>query len=138
MTKTTKREMFEAIKSLAESGALHMADFNEAISDSAVAEFCRHEIELIDNKNAKAKERAATKTKEADELEAKVQAVLTDELTCIADITAKIDDPDVTVSKVQYRLNNLVKSGEARKDEITIPATENSKARRVVAFAKAC
>ena len=130
MTKITKREYFEAIIEAMETGEIKL-------DPKAVAEFCRHEIELIDNKNAKAKERAAAKAKEADALEAKVAEALTNELTCIADITAKIEDPDVTVSKVQYRLNNLVKSGMARKDEITIPATENSKARKVVAFALA-
>ena len=66
--KITKREMFEAIKGLAESGALHMFDFNENISDEAVAEFCANEIDLLDKKTAKAKERAAAKRAEGDEL----------------------------------------------------------------------
>ena len=130
MTKTTKREYFEAIIEAMETCEIKL-------DPKAVAEFCRHEIELIDNKNAKAKERAATKAKEADVLEAKVAEALTDELTSIADIAAKIGDEEATVSKVSYRLNSLVKKGAARKDEITIPATETSKARRVVAFALA-
>ena len=78
MEKITKREMFEAIKGLAESGALHMFDFNENITDEAVAEFCANEIDLLDKKAAKAKERAAAKKAEGDELTAAVAAVLTD------------------------------------------------------------
>ena len=130
MTKITKREYFEAIIEAMETGEIKL-------DPKAVAEFCRHEIELIDNKNAKAKERAATKAKEADTLQEKVLAALSDELESIADIAAKIGDEEATVSKVSYRLNNLVKEGTAVKGEITIPKTETSKARRVVAFALA-
>ena len=129
-TKTTKREYFEAIIEAMETGEIKL-------DPKAVAEFCRHEIELIDNKNAKAKERAATKAKEADALQDKVLEALTEEMASIADIAAKIGDEEATISKVQYRLNSLVKEGAAVKGEITIPKTETSKARKVVAFAKA-
>ena len=134
MEKITKREMFEAIKRLAESGALHMFDFNENISDEAVAEFCANEIDLLDKKAAKAKERAAAKAAEGDILTALVRAALTtDEFKSIADVTAMVaeEEPDVTAAKVSYRLSSLVKAGEAEKSEITIPATETSKKRTV-------
>ena len=134
MEKITKREMFEAIKGLAESGALHMFDFNENISDEAVAEFCANEIDLLDKKTAKAKERAAAKAAEGDILTALVHAALTtDEFKSIADVTAMVaeEEPDVTAAKVSYRLSSLVKAGEAEKSEITIPATETSKKRTV-------
>lgn len=134
MEKITKREMFEAIKGLAESGALHMFDFNENISDEAVAEFCANEIDLLDKKAAKAKERAAAKAAEGDILTALVRAALTtDEFKSIADVTAMVaeEEPDVTAAKVSYRLSSLVKAGEAEKSEITIPATETSKKRTV-------
>ena len=134
MEKITKREMFEAIKGLAESGALHMVDFNEDITDEAVAEFCANEIDLLDKKAAKAKERAAAKAAEGDILTALVRAALTtDEFKSIADVTAMVaeEEPDVTAAKVSYRLSSLVKAGEAEKSEITIPATETSKKRTV-------
>lgn len=134
MEKITKREMFEAIKGLAESGALHMVDFNENITDEAVAEFCANEIDLLDKKAAKAKERAAAKAAEGDILTALVRAALTtDEFKSIADVTAMVaeEEPDVTAAKVSYRLSSLVKAGEAEKSEITIPATETSKKRTV-------
>ena len=135
MEKITKREMFEAIKGLAESGALHMQDFNEAISDSAVAEFCENEIALLDKKAAKAKERAASKRAEGDELTAVVRQVMsTEEFEPIAEIAARIEGEDVTVAKVTYRLTQLVKNGEAEKQELTIPGAEGQKARKVQGY----
>ena len=135
MEKITKREMFEAIKGLAESGALHMADFNEAISDSAVADFCANEIALLDKKAVKAKERAATKRAEGDELTAVVRAAMsTEEFEPIADIAARIEGEDVTVSKITYRLGQLVKNGEAEKTQIEIAGSEGQKKRKVVAY----
>ena len=135
MEKITKREMFEAIKGLAESGALHMADFNEAISDSAVADFCENEIALLDKKAAKAKERAATKKAEGDELTDAVRAAMSaEEFEPIADIAARIEGEDVTVAKVQYRLTQLVKNGEAEKEQITVPGGEGQKARKIMAY----
>ena len=135
MEKITKREMFEAIKGLAESGAMHMQDFNEAISDSAVAEFCENEIALLDKKAAKAKERAASKRAEGDELTAVVRQVMsTEEFEPIAEIAARIEGEDVTVAKVTYRLTQLVKNGEAEKQELTIPGGEGVKARKVQGY----
>ena len=135
MEKITKREMFEAIKGLAESGALHMADFNEAISDEAVADFCANEIALLDKKAAKAKERAATKRAEGDELTGAVRAAMSaEDFEPIADIAARIEGEDVTVAKVTYRLTQLVKNGEAEKQELTIPGAEGQKARKVQGY----
>ena len=135
MEKITKREMFEAIKGLAESGALHMQDFNEAISDSAVAEFCENEIALLDKKAAKAKERAASKRAEGDELTAVVRQVMsTEEFEPIAEIAARIEGEDVTASKITYRLKVLVDNGIAIKEQITIPGVDGQKSRKVMAY----
>ena len=135
MEKITKREMFEAIKGIAESGALHMFDFNENISDEAVAEFCANEIALLDKKAVKAKERAATKRAEGDELTNVVRAAMsTETFEPIADIAARIEGDDVTVSKVSYRLTTPVKNGEAVKEQITIPAAACQKARKIMAY----
>jgi hypothetical protein len=135
MEKITKREMFEAIKGLAESGALHMQDFNEAISDSAVAEFCEKEIALLDKKAAKAKETAAKKRAEGDELTDAVRAAMSNEVFVpIAEIAARIEGPDVTVSKVTYRLTQLVKNGDAEKQEIEVAGGEGQKKRKIQGY----
>ena len=139
MEKITKREMFEAIKGLAENGALHMVDFNENITDEAVAEFCANEIDLLDKKAAKAKERKAIKKAEGDELTDIVRdAMSTEEFETREDIFKKLEvDEDVTIAKVGYRLTTLVNNGEAEKTEITLPAeVEGGKKRKVMGYRK--
>ena len=99
-------------------------------------ELAEEEIALLDKKAAKAKERAATKKAEGDELTAQVKDALTEEYQVIADIAATVaeSDADATVSKVTYRLGKLVEAGKAEKTQVTIPATEGSKARKVQAY----
>ena len=130
MEKITKREMFEAIAEAMETGE---CKYNPA----DVIAFCNKEIEALDKKAAKAKERAATKRAEGDELTDAVRAVLsTDEFEPIADIAARIEGEDVTVAKVQYRLKVLVDNGEAVKEQITVPGVDGGKARKIMAYKK--
>ena len=137
MEKYTKRNMFEAIVNFANGG--HMA-FEDAegtvhvVTNDVLAEFAEKEIDALDKKAEKAKERAAKRRAEGDELMAAVREALSDEFETIADITAKIEGDDVTVAKVQYRLGQLYKNGEADKGDITIPGGEGVKARHVVAY----
>lgn len=129
MEKITKREMYEAIKETFETGS---CKFDAA----TVVAFCEKEIASLDSKAAKAKERAAAKKAEADVLMDQVEAVLTDEFQVIADIAAAVAETnaDATVSKVTYRLGKLVEAGKAEKNQVTIPASEGSKARKVQAY----
>ena len=129
MEKITKREMFEAIKETFETGS---CKFDAA----TVVEFCDKEIASLDSKAAKAKERAAAKKAEADVLMDQVRDTLTGEFQTIADIAAAVAEvnADATVSKETYRLTKLVESGVAEKTQVTIPATETTKARKVQAY----
>ena len=129
MEKITKREMYEAIKETFETGS---CKFDAA----TVVAFCEKEIASLDSKAAKAKERAAAKKANADGLTDLVAAALTDEFQVIADIAAAVaeSDADATVSKVTYRLGKLVEAGKAEKTQVTIPAAEGSKARKVQAY----
>ena len=65
-----------------------------------------------------------------------VEDALTDEFQVIADIAATVAEAnaDATVSKVTYRLGKLVEAGKAEKTQVTIPASEGSKARKVQAY----
>lgn len=139
MEKITKREMYEALVNYANTGVMAFAaeEGDVVVSTEALAAFAENEIALLDSKAAKAKERAAVKRAEGDALTDAVREALTEEAATIADIAARIEGEDVTVGKVQFRLNQLAKNGEAIKGEITIPATEGSKARKVVSYAKA-
>ena len=122
--KITKRENFLSIvEVLVEAGHEDLAKVIE------------HEIELLDNKAAKAKATAAKKKVEGDALRDAVQAVLTDELATIAEVTAKVEGEDVTSAKVQFRLNALCNAGIARKEQVTVGEGESK--RKLMAYALA-
>ena len=130
MEKITKREMFEAIKAAFTTGECEL-------TAETVTAFCDKEIAALDAKAAKAKERAAAKKAEADVLMGQVADALdADEFKTIADIAAAVAEvnADATVSKVTYRLTKLVEAGAAEKTQVTIPATDNAKARKVQAY----
>lgn len=108
----------------------------EVLTDAGredLANVIKHEIELLDNKAAKAKANAAKKKVEGDALRDAVQAVLTDELQTIADVTAKVEGDEITSAKVQYRLNALVSAGIARKEQVTVG--EGDAKRKLMAYA---
>ena len=137
MEKMTKRNVFEALINLGTTGNLvySTGEGEVEITGEALIAFAENEIALLDKKAVKAKERAASKKAEGDELTAAVKAVMsTEDFEPIAEIAARIEGEDVTVAKVTYRLTSLVKAGEAEKSELTIPATENSKARKVQGY----
>ena len=125
----TKREMYEAIKETFETGSCKF-------DAETVIAFCEKEIDALDAKAAKAKERAAAKKAEADALMALVEEALTDEYQPIADIAAVVveKDADASTSKITYGLTKLVESGIAEKTVITLPATEGTKARKVQGY----
>ena len=129
MEKITKREMYEAIKETFETGSCKY-------DAATVTAFCDKEIAALDAKAAKAKERAAAKKAEADVLMGQVEDALTDEFQVIADIAAAVaaENADATVSKVTFRLTKLVEAEVAEKTQVTIPATETTKARKVQAY----
>ena len=137
MEKMTKRNVYEALINLATTGELTYAstEGDVTVTGEALIAFAENEIALLDKKAVKAKERAASKRAEGDELTAAVKAVMsTEDFEPIAEIAARIESEDVTVAKVTYRLTQLVKNGEAEKTELTIPATEGSKARKVQGY----
>lgn len=127
MEKITKREMYESIIAMMNGG-------EQKYEASAYIDFCQNEIDLLDKKAAKAKERAAAKRAEGDELTDAVRAALGEDFEPIADIAARVDFPDVTVAKVTYRLGQLVKNGEAEKKELTIDGGEGQKKRKVQGY----
>ena len=125
--KLTKKDKLTAI----------IATLKGESTDIAVDElvaYCENEIELLDKKAAKAKETAAKKKAENDELTDVIASLLTDELQTTADITAQIDDEDVTVHKVSYRLTQLTKAEKAIKEEVSIPGKDGAKARKIAAY----
>ena len=130
MTKITKRERYESIRTYFETiGVVDGVDVD------GIIEFCDAEIAALDRKAAKAKETAAKKRAEGDELTNAVLAAVGDEFESIADIAARIEGDDVSLSKVAYRLNAAFKAGTLEKGELTIEGDKGK--RKVVAYRNA-
>ena len=126
--KVTKRERYESIKALVEAvGAV------EGIDTDGIVAFCDKEIATLDTRAEKAKERAAEKRAEGDELQAAVLAALTDEPASRQEVTDRIEGEAVTLAKVGYRLTALVKQGLAVKEEIAVTG-EDGKSKKVAAY----
>ena len=102
------------------------------LDTDAIVAWAEKKIAQLDNKAAKAKETAAKKKNEGDALADAVLQAVTGEFETIADIAARIEGDDVTVSKVAYRLNAAAKAGTLEKGELVI-AGEKGK-RKVVAY----
>lgn len=112
MEKMTKVQKWELIKSIVETA-------NVAEEDAAIVmDFAETELTALATKAAKAKERAAAKKAQADELKDAVAGVLTDEFQTADAIAAEFANPEITKAKVVARLAKLVEAGVAVKDTI--------------------
>ena len=110
--KITKKDFYRALIELVEGmetvGAYDAKD---------VQEFLKKQVEQIDAKAAKAKERAAKAKAEGDELTKAVEAVITEEFQTADAITEQVDFEDVTKSKVVARLTKLVAAEKLVKEQ---------------------
>ena len=126
-TKITKRDYFTGMMAL-----LNGEDADITVADAI--EFCEKEIAALASRAEKAKERAAAKREAGDELQSAVLEVLTDEFATRAEIADRIEGIEgVTVAKVGYRLTQLVKNGQAVKDETTVTG-EDGKSRKATVY----
>lgn len=83
-------------------------------------EFIDKEIAALVNKREKAKERAAQKKTEGDELREIVYTLLTPELQTAEAILERIEGEGITKQKIVARLGQLVKAEKAHKEQIKI------------------
>lgn len=122
----TKKNVYEALINFVETGDMSYEVLNGDVlekvnvSPDALKAFAENEIEQLNKKALKAKERAAAKRAEADELTDKVKAVLTEEYKTIAEIVIELDDEEITAGKVTSRLTKLVNAGEAEKTDVKV------------------
>lgn len=123
MTKITEREIYNSI-------------LDGTFDVDVLVEFATKKLAQLDHRNEKAKERAAAKRAEGDELTEKVFALVSDEPQTRDDITNALiaDGIEVTVGKVGYRLSALVADGRINKEEVTIPGGEGEKSKRVMVY----
>lgn len=123
--KLTDRKIYTAIA----EGTL------EDLDADVIAAWAEKKIAQLDHKAAKAKETAAKKKAEGDALTDAVKEALGPEFETIADIAARIEGEDVTVSKISYRLNALFKTegSGVEKGEVVVKG-EDGKSRRLVGY----
>lgn len=112
--KITKKEYYTMLKDIVRG------DSNSEMTSSQceLIKFIDKQIEAIETKAEKAKEKAAEKKANGDELREVVQSVLTDEYQTIDTILSQIEGEDITKAKITARLTSLVKAGLATKTDL--------------------
>lgn len=129
--KITKKTHLNSLLALIEAASI--AGLDGDFDFAALTAYCTNEIDLMDKKAAKAKETAAAKKTEKDDLCSAVEAALTDEYQTRDEVTAHIEGDDVTVAKVGNRLTKLVAMGFAEKAEQSMPGADG-KMRKVMCY----
>ena len=105
--KLTKKNYYGMLKDIVLTSDVDNKEELEAFID--------RQIEIIDNKAEKAKERAAEKKAEGDELRAAIKSVLTEDYQSADDILAQLEGEDLSKAKIIARLTQLVNNGDAEK-----------------------
>ena len=105
--KLTKKDYYRMLKDIVLTSDVDNKEELEAFID--------RQIEIIDNKAEKAKERAAEKKAEGDELRAAIKSVLTEDYQSADDILAQLEGEDLSKAKIIARLTQLVNNGDAEK-----------------------
>lgn len=121
--KMTKKDYYTLIKEKVEETNIEGKD--------ELVEFINKQISQIEAKAEKAKIKAIEKQKAGDELRDRVKSILTNELQTADAITAQIDDEDVTKAKVIARLTQLVKNGDAEKEDVKTEDGRSVKAYKI-------
>lgn len=112
--KITKKDYYAMLKEIVEESK----DIETEISKEELLEFINKQVASIETKAEKAKEKAAEKKANGDELREVVQSVLTDEYQTIDTIVSQIEGEDITKAKITARLTSLVKAGLATKTDL--------------------
>lgn len=123
ITKTQKYQMIEEILDQVQTDAYDIA---------MLIEFVKGEQDALARKAAKAKEKAAVKKAETDELGEAVFAKLTDEPMTRDQVADLFNDEEITPAKVGARLNKLVALGRVVKNEVAATSAAGKKTSRMV------
>ena len=110
--KLTKKDYYGMIREIVVESDIENKDELVAFVDK--------QVEAIDSRAAKAKERAASKKVEGDALRNQVEGLLTNEYQTAEDILAQAQGVDLTKGKITARLTQLVKAGVAEKETIKV------------------
>lgn len=117
-TKVTKRNVIEALMAMNFVDDVQVGDV--IVTPADIKETLEKSLASLENKAVKAKERAAQKKVEGDELRDKIESVLDDDFKTIADIIDAVDIEDLTPAKVSSRVGQLVKLGRVEKEQVKV------------------
>ena len=95
------------------------SELNVPEKDEVIA-FVEKQIASINNKNEKAKARAAAKRAEGDALRGEIEAVLSSEPMTVNDIVEAVEWEGLTPAKVVARMRQLVAEEKAVKGSATV------------------
>ena len=132
---TSKKEMFATILDVINYA--YSNGYSNEVSEEDLDAFVNHEVKILNDKAAAAKERAAKKREEGDELRDRIYNTLTEEFMPIDAIVDAINDPNVTRNMVVSRLGQLAELGQVTKDTVTVAVNGAAKNRKVAAYRKA-
>ena len=121
----TKAEKFADIKTILST--IETTEFDIP----TLIEFVEAETAALERKATKAKEKAAEKKTERDELCEAVLAVLTAEPQTRDQIAEQVEGEEVTVAKVGARLNKLVAAGDVVKTEVASVSASGKKSTKM-------
>ena len=110
--KLTKKDYYGMIREIVVESDIENKDELVAFVDK--------QVEAIDSRAAKAKERAASKKVEGDALRNQIEGLLTNEYQTAEDILAQAQGADLTKGKITARLTQLVKAGVAEKEAVKV------------------
>ena len=127
--KVTKKNVLNVLYTLIEDN-FEAKDGDVTVTAEDLRNYIDTTLDQLKAKNEKAKERAAKKRAEGDELLAVVEGLLTDEYQTGDEIAAQITDEDVTRPKVTARLTKLIRAGKAHKAE-----AKTEEGRKVMVYA---
>lgn len=122
--KVTKRMCFNALMDMIDVCANTDVDFDlDDLTYDDLREMINTEIASLDNKAARAKEKAEEKKKLGDELREKVLSALDSQNYMIVDDIVSIIGNGCTSQEVTHRLTQLISLGQAEKDKVKVEFT---------------
>ena len=126
----TKREIYAA---LINNATITLQDTEVTVED--IIALAEKELETLDKRNAKARERAEQKRKDSDELgEFIYNEILTNEFQPIAAILTQINSEEpLSASKIVAPMKKLIEAGKVEKSEIKVN-TDDGKTKNVMGY----
>ena len=131
-SKVTKKDVLAVVAKLAE-GMAPVESGDVVVTEADVLDYVNKTIAQIDNKNAKARERAAKAKAEGDALAKAVEEVLGEEPKTVAEILEAVDVEDATTAKIVARVGKLVRDGVAERVEVKAADGRKLKAYSLIA-----